>query len=146
MRVPHTRGIRRLAAVALFTVVGLYVLNLSNLLVAEHRAETVEAVLATRVAAEELAIADLEAETDRARTDAFVESYIRDRRNWAQPGDRVVLPVPEAGDAAGPAPVGAEPPPPGIWERMRRMLGRGGASATPVPSAAPTSPVTPPSP
>lgn len=137
MRVPPTRGIRRLAAVAVITVVALYALNLSSLWVAKHRAQTVEAALATRVSAEEAAVAELESETDRARTDAYVESYIRDRRNWAQPGDRVVLPVPEAGDAAGPAPVGSEPPPPGLWERMRRLLS-GGGDPTPAPTPSPT--------
>lgn len=132
-----TRGIQRVVAVVAITVAGLFALNLSSLVVANRRAEAVEAALATRVALEGGALENLEAETDRARADAYVEEYIRDRRNWSLPGDRVVLPVPESSDATGPAPVTAVSAPPGFWDRLRRWLGNSPAvGATEDPSVA----------
>jgi hypothetical protein len=123
MLVSPTRGIRRVAAVVAITVGALFALNLGNLVLANRRAEAVEAALATRVAAEEAALTTLETQTAFARTDDYVEKYIRDRRNWAQPGDRVVLPVPAPGSVAGAAPADEAAPPPGFWDRLRRWLG-----------------------
>ena len=140
-----TRGIQRVVAVIAITVAVLFALNLSSLVVANRRAEAVEAIQATRVAGERFALDNLETETDLARSDGYAEEYIRNERNWSQPGDRVVLPVPGAGDAAGPAPVTEESTPPGFWNRLRSWLRTSApaAEATPepvVPTALPAPP------
>lgn len=136
-----SRGIKRIVAVVAVTVTALFALNLGSLVVATRRAEAVESIQATRVASERLGLDRLETETDRARSDRYVEEYIRNERNWSRPGDRVVLPVPEAGDAAGPAPVTAESPPPGFWDRLRRWLN---TSPTAQPTPSPVIPTDPP--
>ncbi|MFQ5459554.1 MAG: hypothetical protein ACE5EL_02055 [Anaerolineae bacterium] len=123
MRDPQHRGIRRVAAVVVVTLAGVYAVNLAQLVMANRPAEAVEATLATEVAGERETVAAIETETALAGTDAYIERAIRDERHWAQPGDRVIVPISLTATPAATTTDGDNGDDDGFWQRLRRRLG-----------------------
>ena len=113
------RGWWRVAVVVVLTLFAVYIMRLATGGVALKRAGDQESRLNTAVAVEETAVARIEEAVTTAESDAYAEEYAREKRNLAQPGDRVVVPVPAATTEGGPAPSDASGD---WWERFQRWL------------------------
>jgi hypothetical protein len=113
------RGMVRVAGVVVATLVVIYAANLSQLVLADKRARTVEASLIETVAHERAGIDALELNTTYALTDAAAEEFARDQKDWVLPGDHPVIVVPV--DEVPPeslATVPAAPSEPSAWQRL----------------------------
>jgi cell division protein FtsB len=110
----------RVAGVVVVTLATIYFVNLGNLALANRRALEVEQDLRTAVEQQRAAIEAIEAQTDRAGGDAFVEEYSRDKLKWVRPGDHVVVPIPVEEPTLVPEPSPQEGG--GVIERLRRFL------------------------
>jgi hypothetical protein len=114
------RGWTRIAAVMLATLSVVYLVRLGGLVAANHRAAETESRLAAEVAALETQVPAIDDLAETATADTAVEAWARTERNWARPGDHVVVPVTATVGAGTTSP--SPRPGPGWWERFTRWV------------------------
>jgi hypothetical protein len=116
------RGLARVAAVVALTFAAVYLFQLGSLALATRQARRLEAEQRMDVARLATQVAALETATNRAASDEHVEAWARDHRNWARPGDHVLVPVaatPTPASGGAPAPEGPNPLQQ-LWDWLRK--------------------------
>ncbi|MEO8084999.1 MAG: septum formation initiator family protein [Ardenticatenales bacterium] len=113
-------GTRRVAALAILTLLSIYTVRLARQFAVAQRAEVDRARLAARNGALQTETTAIETETAFANSDAYVERWAREDKRWVRPGDQPVQVV-QATPGAAAAPTAA---PPGLFERLWGWLRR----------------------
>lgn len=113
-------GARRVAALAILTLLSIYTVRLARQFAVAQRAEVDRARLVARNGALQTETTALETETSFANSDAYVERWAREDKRWVRAGDQPVQVV----QATPGAPPAATPSSPGLLERLWGWLRR----------------------
>lgn len=130
---PDSRGLNRLIAVVMLSVLAVYGMRLVGRLLELERASLSEQRLAAEVAVLEAEVIALETAAAGAGGDAFTERWAREERGWAREGDvplRIVeatsTPSPDAASSGAGAgaegEAGGAASEEGVLSRLRRWL------------------------
>jgi len=114
------RGTLKVGVVVALTLLAVFAMRMASGGVALRRAGRDESRLATSVAAEQTEVGLIQEAVVTAESDAYVEEWARESRELAQPGDRVVVPVPEEATTQDSSP--GESPEGDWWTRFRRWI------------------------
>jgi cell division protein FtsB len=96
------------AAVVVFTLGAMFLFQLGSLALATRQAKRLESAQRAEVAQLATQNAALDAAILDAQSDGYVEKWARENKKMAQPGDRVLAPVPPT---AAPVTATTVPPP-----------------------------------